>query len=188
LPQSEVFVRISSKQHGAAFALGLTLGAALFAASAARAQQPAPAASANAPASAAALAAARGLVVASGMARSFSVVIPQYMDQIGTSLTQTRPELIRDLNEVLTRLQPEFDKQADEMIGLAAQIYVKQMSEADLTSALAFFQSPAGKQYVATQPAFLTEVVAAMQGWQGRISTDMMTRVRAEMKKKGHEL
>ena len=51
-----------------------------------------------------------------------------------------------------------------------------------------FFESPAGKKYVETQPAFLTEVVTAMQGWQGKISTDMMTRVRAEMKKKGHEL
>jgi hypothetical protein len=181
-------VRISVKQRGGALALAVAMGAAWLAPSTARGQQPAPAGSPTAPTSAAALSAARGLVVASGMARSFSVVIPQFMDQIGTSLTQTRPELIRDLNEVLTRLQPEFDKQADEMIGIAAQIYAKQMSEADLTSALAFFQSPAGKQYVATQPAFLSEVVGAMQAWQGRISTDMMTRVRAEMKKKGHEL
>lgn len=180
-------MRIGLKQRGGALALVVALAAPWLAAAPVRAQQPTPAANA-APASPAALSAARGLVVASGMARSFSVVIPQFMDQIGTSLTQTRPELIRDLNEVLTRLQPEFEKQADEMVGLAAQIYVKQMSEADLTSALAFFQSPAGKQYVATQPAFLSEVVAAMQAWQGRISTDMMTRVRAEMKKKGHEL
>lgn len=110
------------------------------------------------------------------------------MDQIGTALTQTRPELIRDLNVVLTELKPEFDKQADEMVDIAAQIYVKQMSEADLMAAVGFFESPAGKQYVATQPAFLTDLVTAMQGWQGKISTNMMTRVRAEMKKKGYDL
>jgi hypothetical protein len=134
------------------------------------------------------LAAARALVVACGMSRSFSIIIPQFMDQIGSSLTQTRPELIHDLNAVLTGLKPEFDKQADEMVDIAAQIYVKQISEQDLKAAVAFFESPAGKKYVETQPAFLTEVVTAMQGWQGKISTDMMTRVRAEMKKKGHEL
>lgn len=110
------------------------------------------------------------------------------MDQIATALTQTRPELIRDLNTVLTDLKPEFDKQADEMVDIAAQIYVKRMSEQDLRAAVAFFESPAGRQYVDTQPAFLTDVVTAMQGWQGKISTDMMTRVRAEMKQKGHEL
>src|SRR3984893_14519863 len=131
---------------------------------------------------------ARERLFACGMSRSFSIIIPQFMDQIGSSLTQTRPELIHDLNTVLTGLKPEFDRQADEMVDIAAQIYVRQMSEQDLKAAVAFFESPAGKKYVETQPAFLTEVVTAMQGWQGRISTDMMTRVRAEMKKKGHEI
>jgi uncharacterized protein len=27
-----------------------------------------------------------------------------------------------------------------------------------------------------------------MQGWQGKISTDMMARVREEMKKRGHDI
>ena len=134
------------------------------------------------------LAAARALVIACGMSRSFSIVIPQFMDQIAQSLTQTRPEIRQDLNAVLTQLKPEFDRQADEMVDIAAQIYVKQLSEQDLKAADAFFESPAGKKYVETQPAFLTELVTAMQGWQGKISTDMMARVREEMKKKGHEI
>ena len=134
------------------------------------------------------LAAARALVIACGMSRSFSIIIPQFMDQIAQSLTQTRPEIRQDLNAVLTQLKPEFDRQADEMVDIAAQIYVKQLSEQDLKAADAFFESPAGKKYVETQPAFLTEVVTAMQGWQGKISTDMMTRVRTEMKKRGHEI
>jgi hypothetical protein len=169
--------------------------ASFIAASGSRAQQAAPnntpagpAGESSAAPSPSHLAAARALVVACGMSRSFSIVIPQFMDQIGTSLTQTRPELIRDLNAVLTQLKPEFDRQADEMVDIAAQIFVKLMSEQDLKAAVAFFESPAGKKYVETQPAFVTEVVTAMQGWQGKISTDMMTRVRAEMKKKGHEI
>jgi uncharacterized protein len=175
------------------FCLAFVL-APLVAASGSRAQQAAPnpppgqAGPAPGAPSPSHLAAARALVIACGMSRSFSIIIPQFMDQIGSSLTQTRPELLHDLNAVLTALKPEFDKQADEMVDIAAQIYVKQMSEQDLKAAVAFFESPAGKKYVETQPAFLTAVVTAMQGWQGKISTDMMTRVRAEMKKKGHEL
>ena len=134
------------------------------------------------------LAAAKAVVVACGMSRSFGMIIPQFMDQIAQSLTQTRPEIRQDLNAVLTQLKPEFERQADEMVNIAAQIYAKQMSEPDLKAVDAFFESPAGKKYVEIQPAFLTEVVTAMQGWQGKISADMMTRVRAEMKKKGHEI
>lgn len=148
----------------------------------------APAAEAPARPSASHVATARALVVASGISRSFAVMIPQFMDQIGINLTQTRPELTSDLKKVLTELKPEFDRQADEMVDIAAQIYAKKISEPDLKIAVAFFESPAGRIFVETQPAFLTEVVTAMQGWQGKISTDMMTRVRAEMKKKGHEL
>ena len=174
-----------------ALSLVLVLGHLLSASEGMTQQAPKPSASLNSQAPAASpshLAAARALVIACGMSRSFKVIVPQFMGQIGSSLTQTRPELRNDLNAVLTELKPEFDKQVDEMIDIAARIYVKQMSEQDLKAAVAFFESPAGRQYVETQPAFLTEVVTAMQGWEGKISTDLMARVRAEMKKKGHEI
>lgn len=174
-----------------ALSLVLVLGHLLSASEGMTQQAPKPSASLNSQAPAASpshLAAARALVIACGMSRSFNVIVPQFMGQIGSSLTQTRPELRNDLNAVLTELKPEFDKQVDEMIDIAARIYVKQMSEQDLKAAVDFFESPAGRQYVETQPAFLTEVVTAMQGWEGKVSTDLMARVRTEMKKKGHEI
>lgn len=176
--------------------LALLLSPSLAAGQAPEVQQapPAPPGAETAPArpdaaaAASHLAAARALVIASGMSRSFGIIIPQFMDHMGASLTQTRPELVRDLKTVLADLKPEFDKQVDEMIEIAAQIYVKRIGEPDLKAAVAFFESPAGKTYIATQPAYLTDVVTAMQGWQSKISSDMMERVRIEMKKKGHEI
>ncbi len=150
------------------------------------ASQTAPASPPAAPATA--VTTARALVVATGISRSFALLIPQFMDQIGKHLTQTRPELDKDLDLVMTELRPEFDRQVDEMIELAAQVYAKHVPEADLQSAVGFFTSASGRKFVAAQPNVLTEVVTAMQGWQGKISTDMMSRVRTEMKKKGHEL
>lgn len=166
--------------------------AATLAHTAAHAQKPAPAPAPAAPAAPVIkpshLAAARALVLASGMSRSFTVVVPQFMEQIGESLAQTRPELAQDLRTVLGNLQPEFERLPDEMIGLSAQIFAQRMSEADINAAVAFFTSAAGKDYVAAQPAVLSDIVAAMQGWQGKISTQMMSRVREEMKKKGHDV
>ncbi|MGA2637850.1 DUF2059 domain-containing protein [Methylocella sp.] len=183
--------------HVAIIGPRLAFGLSLIAACPAVAQQQAPAApppAAAAPASPAGpitptqLAAARALVIASGMSRSFTVIIPQFVNQIGSSLTETRPELTEDLKAVFAALAPEFDKQADEMTDIAAQIFAKHMSEADLKAAVAFFNSPSGKQYVAAQPPILTDIVTAMQGWQGKVSTNMMARVREEMKKKGHDI
>lgn len=135
-----------------------------------------------------AVTAARTLVVATGISRSFVLMIPQFMDQISKTLTETRPQIDKDLHLVMTELKPEFDRQADEMIEIAAQVYAKHIPEADLQAAVTFFTSDSGRKYAAAQRTVLAEVVTAMQGWQGKISTDMMSRVRAELKKKGHEL
>ena len=175
----------------------LAAASVMFAATGVCAQTPpakpaAPAAPAPAPAPAAPppsqLAVARELVVACGISRSFDILIPQFMDRIGTSLTQTRPELIRDLNTVLEQLRPEFEAQSNEMIDSAALIYTQLMTETELKSAVDFFKSEAGRKYVDSQPRFMTDAVGAMQAWQSRIATHMVERVREEMRKKGHEL
>ena len=114
-------------------------------------------------------------------------MIPQLTEQIGPMLTRTRPEMAKDLADVLKQLRPEFDKKADDMINIAAHVYARKMSEDELKQTAAFFNSPVGKKYVDSQPAMLDELVVAMQSWTQEISTYMMTRVRQEMMKKGHQ-
>jgi hypothetical protein len=170
------------------------LGLCLAAISPALAQQPAtaPLAKPASPAPAAAtpqqISLARDVVLYSGIARSFQIVVPQYLDQIGTRLTQTRPDLIKDLNVVMEQVKPEFDKRVDEMIDNAARIYAARLNEQQLKDAAAFFKSPAGVAYVQVQPALMSDLFPAMQSWQKQISEDMVTRIRAEMKKKGHDI
>lgn len=131
---------------------------------------------------------ARRLILATGISRSFQIIIPEFMDQIGNTLTQSRPELVQDMNTVLTNLRPEFEKQSDEMIDRSARIYAGLLAEKDIDAILAFFDSDAGKKYVGAQPLFLNQLVSGMQAWQQKISINMMARVREEMKKRGHDL
>ena len=128
---------------------------------------------------------ARHLIEASGMARSFKPMVPQLQAQIPIVITRTRPELSKDLTVVLAQLQPEFDAKSGEMLDIAARIYARHMSEDDLKAAAAFFESPAGKSYVNSQPSMLDELVVSMQAWTQEISTFMMKRVQQEMEKKG---
>ena len=133
------------------------------------------------------LAAARNLVISSGMSRSFEPMVPELAQQIAPMLTRTRPDLTADLTEVLKQLQPEFEQKSQEMVDIAAHIYARRMSEDELKQAADFFNSPVGKKYVAVQPGMLDELVVAMQSWTQQLSTFMMTRVRQEMTKKGHQ-
>lgn len=133
------------------------------------------------------LAAARDLVLASGISRSFYPMVPQLRGQIIPMLTRTRPDLTKDLTEVVAQLGPEFDKQTDDMITIAAHIYARRMSEDELKQAAAFFNSPVGVKYVAIQPDMLDELVVAMQSWTQKVSNFMMLRVRQEMLKRGKD-
>ena len=176
-------------------ALGLStfvLGAPArgFAASDVKAERPpahaAPPAAATP--TAAHLALARDVVINSGIATSFQILIPQYLDQIGASFTRTRPELSADLNLVLADMKLEFDKKAEDMIGTAALLYSQRLSQKELEEIAAFYKSAAGRKYVGSQPILMSDMFVALQGWAQKISVEMMTRVREEMRKKGHEL
>jgi len=134
------------------------------------------------------LAAARELLQLNGIARSFSASIPQFFDQVGSTLGQTQPELNADLNQVFIQLRPEFDKKAEELTDKAARLYAGILSEQDLKAIDAFFKTEAGQKYVQTQPDFMRNIVVIMESWREQLSTDLMTRVRVEMKKKGHPL
>ncbi len=134
------------------------------------------------------LAAARELVMASGMSRSFDAAIPQLIKRLTETYTQTRPDLAPDLKIVLKEMQPDFAKDTDQMVDKAAHILAGLLPEPDIKVAVAFFSSPAGKKYVQAQPYFFDDVVNAMQDWHQQVAAHLMTRVRAELKKKGHTL
>ena len=162
---------------------------ALLAAAPAHAQTSAPAAAPTPAApTAAQIALGKDIVVSSGVSRSFAIVIPQFLDRIGTQVTQTRPDLIKDLNVVMEQIKPEFDKRVEQMVDIAGRLYAERLTEAQLKEVAAFFKSASGVKYVEQQPLVLNALYVSMQGWQQQISQDMMTRVREEMKKKGHEM
>lgn len=133
------------------------------------------------------LALAREVMLSSGMSRSFDSIIPTMADQIRKNAV-TRPDLGKDLDEVLKGLEPEMALQKNRLIEIAARIYAKRLSEAELKDIITFFRSPAGKRYVETQPQILDDMVGAMQDWTQEVSEYIMVRTRAEMGKRGHSL
>lgn len=153
-----------------AAALLITLGAA-----AAKAEEPTPAA----------LNSARAIIAASGMTRSFDLVVPQMLGELEHNVTTTRPELKDSLHATLVALEPEFSKSEQGVVDGAARVLAKYMNEQELKDTAAFFASASGKKYVETQPLAFNEIVGVVQAWRQRLSTDVLARARAEMKKKG---
>jgi hypothetical protein len=61
-------------------------------------------------------------------------------------------------------------------------------TEQELKDVLAFFKTPAGRKYLGEKPRLLDETSWRLQQWQSRVAEDIMIKVRAEMRKRGHNL
>jgi hypothetical protein len=151
---------------------------------------PTPAAPAATPAapgapSPAAIAAADKILNTIGLKQSIAIVVPGMMQELETNVTRTRPEIRDSLRATLKAIQPEFDQTAKQTYIQAESLLASQMSEQDITQVAAFFDSPAGKKYVEVTPVYLQNLGDVTGAWREKLSTDILERARAEMKKKG---
>ncbi len=129
------------------------------------------------------------IVLLTGISKSFEPFIPEMLREMNGNLTRTRPELIADLSVVMKDIiVPEFNKRTSEMVDFAARVVATTMTESELKETAAFLRSPTGKKFTDMQPVVMQGIIGALDSWNRTLSVDMMTRVRVEMKKKGHDL
>jgi hypothetical protein len=148
---------------------------------------PAAPAEAPPPPSPAAIAAADTILADTGIKQSIALVVPAMMTELERNVTKTRPEIRDSLRETLKAIKPEFDKTAEQTYNTAATILAEQMSEKEIVDVAAFFDSPAGKKYLAIEPVFRQKFSSVAVPWQDKLSTDILVRAREEMRKKGVE-
>jgi hypothetical protein len=94
----------------------------------------------------------------------------------------------KDLNEVTADLEKEYAPRVDELMDDAARIYASHFTEQELRQLLALYQSPLGEKIISEEPKALDESMAAAGSWGDIFSHDVIERMRAEMKKRGHDM
>jgi hypothetical protein len=131
---------------------------------------------------------ARQVVEISGSSRAFDSVIPQLFQQVYATYVQQNPDLSKDLATTLEALIPEFEKRKDEITTIASIAFAEKFTEAELNDLLAFYNSPTGKKLVAQNNDILRDAYAKTQEWTGKVSQQLIERLKTEMKKKGHTI
>jgi hypothetical protein len=147
----------------------------------------APAAAPGAPAepSPAALAAADSILTDMGIKRTLQLAVGRMLTELEHNVTTVHPEIKDRLRDALKTIQPEFDKSAKDMYVKATALMVTMLSEKDIEDIAAFFGSPAGQKYLAAEPQFMQRFGELVEPWRQQMSTDIVTRARQELKKKG---
>jgi hypothetical protein len=134
------------------------------------------------------IALARAVLDFTGASKSFDNVIPKLLTDARNMILRTQPTLQADLDASALAVAEKMATSEDKLIDQIAGVYAQKFTEAELKEIAAFYQSPTGKKMTAELPSVLTESYKLMQEWSRQMSVDIMTNLRAEMKKKGHDI
>jgi hypothetical protein len=114
-------------------------------------------------------------------------IVPAMLAELQRQVLATRPELKDPLGEAVQTVTPEFVKSEQAVLDDVAKSLASQMTEQELKDTAAFYESPTGKKFMAAQGQVAGEVARAAPAWRQQLSTDILTRVHEEMKKKGND-
>ncbi len=134
------------------------------------------------------LQAAREVIELSGAASSLRDIVPVFFDEARQTFTRTRPEIAKDLDEAIKVVTPEFEKRRDQLMTDIAIVYAQRFTAQELGEIKAFYLTPTGKKLVGSMPGILQESYQKTQIWSARMSQEIVSRLRAEMKKRGVDI
>jgi hypothetical protein len=94
----------------------------------------------------------------------------------------------KDLNDVTDIEFKQYVPRASELVDETARIYATHFTEPELKQLLAFYQSPVGQKALVEEPKIVDESMAKAGSWGDNLSQEVMVSMRAEMKKRGHDM
>jgi hypothetical protein len=134
------------------------------------------------------LAAAKELVSVVGAARQFDSIVTGVIVQVASNFLQSNSALAKDLNETVELLVGEFHPRRDEMQNEIIRLYASRLTEQEIKDVLTFYKSPLGKKMLNESQYVLNESINRAEVWATKFREEVAVRLRAELKKRGHNL
>jgi len=138
--------------------------------------------------SAAAIATAKQLIAATNSNAVFTPLIAGVVEQAKLLYLQQNPALAQDLNEIAAQLRTELAPRFSELTDEMAKLYATHFTNDELKAILVFYESPVGKKLLEQQPSVVESSMKFAQDWANKLSDQVIARMRAELKKRGHAM
>jgi uncharacterized protein len=131
---------------------------------------------------------ARQIIALKGGENIFNTLIPGVIEQSKYMFEQQNPNLGNPLRDVATKLRNELTPRQAELNSEVAKVYASRFTEKEIKDLLAFYQTPLGRKLIAEEPKALDQSMTYAQDWARRLSDEVVVKMRAEMKKLGHDI
>ena len=137
------------------------------------------------PVSPAALASAKEILIAKGADKIYQGAVVGLTNRIKDALLQSNLNLQKDLDESAQKVVKDLNGREQEIGEQMAKIYANSFTEQELKDIAAFYKSPLGTKVIAQEPVALQQASVFMQEWAGKMSEEIVAKMRAEMKARG---
>ena len=131
---------------------------------------------------------ARQIITLKGGENIFNTLIPGVIEQSKYMFEQQNPNLGNPLREVAAKLRNELAPRQAELNSEVAKVYASRFTEKEIKDLLAFYQSPLGRKLILEEPKALDQSMTYAQDWARKLSDEVVVKMRAEMKKLGHDI
>ena len=136
----------------------------------------------------AALLLAKQLVEVKGVKKIFDPLVRGVVEKTRDMFMQTNFMWSKDLNEVTLIEEKKYAPRVSELLDTTAHIYATHFSEQELKDLLAFYKSPLGQKALVEEARVADESMAQAGAWGDNLAQEVMTSMREEMKKRGHDM
>jgi hypothetical protein len=134
------------------------------------------------------LAVAKQIVEIKGVKAMFAPLVHGVVKKTSDSVIQTNPMWAKDIGDISAQIDKDYQPRGQEIVDATARFYASHFTEPELKQILAFYQSPVGQKMLASEPTALDESMAYAGSWGDNLSIEVMSKLRAEMKKRGHDM
>jgi uncharacterized protein len=138
--------------------------------------------------SVAAIQTAKEIIKLTGATALFTPLIPGVVEQAKNLFLQQNPALGKDLNAIALQMRTDLAPRSEELNNEVAKLYAIHFTEAELKDLLAFYKTPVGMKLITEQPKIGEEGLKFAQDWANQLSDQVITKMREELKKRGHAL
>lgn len=138
--------------------------------------------------SAEAMTAARALVTTLKLSDQYKALLPVILLSIKPGLTQDRPELEQDYNQLMPGIADAYTPYYNSMVDAAATIYATTFTAEELREIEAFYRGPAGQKLLQKSPGITEQVAQVGRDGGRKAADDLKGRLSEAMRQKGHKL
>ena len=133
------------------------------------------------------LAAARATIEAAKADQQFDNILIVLADQAKALFTRSNPSLVVEIDEVVNQVALDLAKRRPELDRELERVWAARFSEDELKEITAFYTSPVGLKFGESMSLIIQDSVRSAGIWRDALSTEMITKAREELIKRGYQ-